>query len=77
MEDWFTNGDHVCVEYTHKAIVPGLRLRLTIDGYCLIFHVRDGRFDTIREYINPPNTAAGLTMYVLLPYMSRRRLARS
>jgi hypothetical protein len=54
--------------------------RLTIDGYCLIFHMRDGRFDAIREYISPPNIAAGLLVYVLLPllpYLSRKRLARS
>ena len=80
IKNWFTDGEHLCVEYTHKAIVRGLGLRLTADGYCLVFHMRDGRFDTIREYISPSNIAAGLMMYLLLPllpYMSRRRLARS
>jgi ketosteroid isomerase-like protein len=80
IKHWFTDGEHLCVEYTHKAIVPGLGLRPTIDGYCLVFHMRDGRFDAIREYINPPNIVVGLAMYVvlpLLPPMSRRRLARS
>jgi ketosteroid isomerase-like protein len=80
IKNWFTAGEHLCVEYTHKAIVPRPRLRLTVDGYCLVFHMRDGRFDAIREYINPPNILVGLMMYVLLPllpYMSRRRLARS
>ena len=76
----FTDGENLCVEYTHKAIVPRLGLRLTADGYCLVFHMRDGRFDAIREYINPPNIIVGLAMYVLLPllpYLSSRRLARS
>jgi ketosteroid isomerase-like protein len=79
-KNWFTDGEHLCVEYTHKLVVPRLGLRLTADGYCLVFHMRDGRFDAIREYINPPNIAARLAMYVLLPllpYLSRRRLARS
>jgi ketosteroid isomerase-like protein len=78
-KNWFTDGEHLCVEYTHKVIVPWLGLRLSADGYCLVFHMRDGRFDVIREYINPPNIVVGLAMYVvlpLLPYMSRRRPAR-
>lgn len=38
----------------------------SIDGYCLVFHMRDGRFDQIREYINPSGLAIGLlTTYVL------------
>jgi ketosteroid isomerase-like protein len=76
----FTDGQQLCVEYRHKLIVRRLGLRATIDGYCLIFHIRDGRFDAIREYISPSNMAAGLLMYVLLPLLphaSRRRLARS
>ena len=80
IKNWFTDGEHLCVEYTHRLIVGGLGLRLTVDGYCLVFHMRDGRFDAIREYINPPNIAAGLVMHVflpLLPYLSRRRLTRS
>jgi ketosteroid isomerase-like protein len=80
IKNWFSDGEHLCVEYKHRLIVGGLGLRLTVDGYCLVFHMRDGRFDAIREYINPPNIAAGLMMYVLLPllpYLSRRRPARS
>jgi len=80
IKNWFTDGEHLCVEYKHKLIVRGLGLRLTADGYCLVFRMRDGRFDAIREYINPPNIAAGLMMYALLPllpHLSRRRLARA
>ena len=80
IKNWFTDGEHLCVEYKHRLIVGRLGLRLTIDGYCFVFHMRDGRFDTIREYINPPNIGVGLMMDVLLPllpYLSRRRLARS
>jgi len=78
IKDWFTDGEQLCVEYKHKLIVGGLGLRLTVDGYCFVFHMRDGRFDAIREYINPPNIAGGLMMYALLPLLprlSRRRLA--
>ena len=78
--NWFTDGEQLCVEYKHKLILGRLGLRVTIDGYCFIFHMRDGRFDAIREYINPPNFAVGLLMYSLLPllpYLSRKRRART
>jgi ketosteroid isomerase-like protein len=79
IKNWFTDGEHLCVEYKHKLIIKGLGLRLTADGYCFVFHMRDGQFDVVREYINPPNIAAGLMMYVLLPLLprlSRRRALR-
>ncbi len=78
--NWFADDGHLCVEYRHTAIVRGLGLRLTIDGYCLILHIRDGRFDSIREYINPRNAAVALLIRALLPLLpmvTRRRLSRS
>src|SRR5574337_930100 len=54
IKNWFAAGDHLCVEYKHKLVFGGVGLRLTVDGYCLVFHMRAGRFDAIREYINPP-----------------------
>ncbi|GAA2758377.1 hypothetical protein GCM10009872_37370 [Actinopolymorpha rutila] len=80
--NWFTTGEHLCVEYEHQLIIRLLRRRTTIDGYCLVFHIRDGRFDEIREYINPSGVAMGiLTTYVLriLPLAARirARLSRS
>jgi ketosteroid isomerase-like protein len=77
--NWFTDGEHLCVEYKHKAILRPIGLRLTIDGYCLTLRMRNGRFDAIREYISPSNVVAALMVYALLPflpYVSRRRLAR-
>ena len=53
IRSWFTDGNNLCVEYDHTAIVKALRLRVKIDGYCWVFHIRDGKFDAIREYINP------------------------
>jgi ketosteroid isomerase-like protein len=49
--NWFTNNEYLVVEYEHGALVGGVRVR--IDGYCWVFHIRDGRFDSMREYINP------------------------
>uniref|UniRef100_UPI003F9B8CF9 nuclear transport factor 2 family protein n=1 Tax=Mycobacterium sp. TaxID=1785 RepID=UPI003F9B8CF9 len=51
--NWFTNNEYLLVEYEHAAIVGGVRVK--IDGYCWVFHIRDGRFGSMREYINPSN----------------------
>jgi ketosteroid isomerase-like protein len=76
----FTNlmisGDYACVEYEHEFIVKALRIRRKIDGYCLVFHMRDGRFDEIREYINPSSALMSLLVIYglrLLPLLSRLR----
>jgi ketosteroid isomerase-like protein len=72
--NWFTTDEHLCVEYEHELIINVLRYRTKIDGYCLVFHMRDGRFDQIREYINPSGMAMSfLTTYVLrmLPLAAR------
>jgi ketosteroid isomerase-like protein len=74
--NWFTDGQELCVEYTHKLIFRRFGLRMTVDGYCFVFHMRDGRFDAIREYISPSGLAARVMVNVflpLLPYLSRRR----
>lgn len=64
--NWFTSGEYLCVEYEHELIVRLLRYRTKIDGYCLVFHMRDGKFDEIREYINPSGIAMGImTTYIL------------
>jgi hypothetical protein len=80
ISNWFTDGVYFCVEYDHSSIVRFLRRRITIDGYCMVFHMTDGKFDEIREYINPSSIAgAMLTTLVLrlLPFASRMRSARS
>jgi ketosteroid isomerase-like protein len=72
--NWFTNNEYLAVEYEHGALVGGVRVK--VDGYCLVFHIRDGRFDAIREYINPSNPALSiLTILGLraLPLLARWR----
>jgi uncharacterized protein (TIGR02246 family) len=72
--NWFTNDEYLTVEYEHGALVGGLRVK--IDGYCWIFHIRDGRFDSIREYINPSNPATSILLSLVLrtyPFLARWR----
>jgi ketosteroid isomerase-like protein len=62
--NWFTDNEYLVVEYEHGAVVSGVRLK--IDGYCWVFHIQDGRFDSIREYINPSNAATSILMSLVL-----------
>ncbi len=72
--NWFTNNEYLVVEYEHGALVGGVRVR--IDGYCWIFHLRNGRFDSIREYINPSNAGTSILLSLVLrayPLLARWR----
>jgi ketosteroid isomerase-like protein len=60
--NWFAADEYLVVEYAHRAIINPFRVRITIDGYCWIFHIRDGKFDAIREYINPSKLSTGLLL---------------
>ena len=58
------------------SIVRIFKRRIRIDGYCTVFHMTGGKFDMIREYINPSSVAISiLTTYVLriLPLASWMR----
>jgi uncharacterized protein (TIGR02246 family) len=72
--NWFTNDEYLVVEYKQSALVGGVRVK--IDGYCWVFHIRDGRFDSMREYINPSNPATGILLSLALrtyPLLARWR----
>ena len=75
--NWFTDGEQLLVEYRHSALVGPCRFN--VDGYCWVFHIRDGRFDVIREYINPKKfwlsilVTSALRMFPLLLRVNRNR----
>ncbi|MFD7846576.1 nuclear transport factor 2 family protein [Nocardia sp. NPDC059764] len=76
--NWFRNDEYVVLEYERTAIVAGVRLN--IDGYCWVAHIRDGRFDSIREYINPSNPAAAILVGLVLrayPHLARRKMKKT
>ena len=75
--NWFTNDEYLAVEYEHAALIAGVRVK--IEAYCLVFHIRDERFDSMREYINPSNPATSILLSLVLrayPFLARWR-ARS
>lgn len=75
----FTDGEQLCVEYEHSLIINGLNVRSKIDGYCLVFHFRDGKFDAIREYINPSRLLWVFFTVIILrffPLIARAKVRR-
>jgi len=79
ISQWFTDGDSLCVEYEHSFMMKALHVRSKIDGYCLVFHMRDGKFDAVREYINPSRlTWVFFTVIVLrlFPLIARWKARR-
>jgi ketosteroid isomerase-like protein len=70
--NWFANNEYLVVEYEHGALVGGVRVN--IDGYCWVFHVRDG--DSMREYINPSGAGTSVLLNLVLrayPLLARWR----
>ena len=75
--NWFTNNEFLVVEYEHGARVGGFRVK--IDGYCWVFHIRNERFDSMREYINPSKLATSMLLHLVLrgyPFLARWRAKR-
>ena len=77
--NWFTDGEHFCVEYHHGAIIKGLHIKGTIN-ICLVCHMQDGKFDRIREYVHAHGTLFKLVMSLglrVLPLMVKRKPSRA
>jgi hypothetical protein len=76
--NWFTDGEHFCVEYHHGAIIKGLHIKGTIT-ICLVCHMREGKFDRIQEYVHAHGTLFKLVMSIglrILPLLVKMRSSR-
>jgi ketosteroid isomerase-like protein len=76
--NWFTDGEHFCVEYHHGAIIKGLHIKGTIN-ICLVCHMQDGKFDRIHEYVHAHGTFFKLVMSLglrVLPLMVKRKSSK-
>jgi hypothetical protein len=77
--NWFTDGEHFCVEYHHGAIIKGLHIKGTIN-ICLVCHMRDGKFDCIHEYVHAHGVLFKLVMNLglrALPLMVKRKSSKN
>ena len=68
----FTDGENLCVEYTHGARLTGKAfggirgsLKTGVTRYCITYHMRDGKINRVHEYIN----ATSALFSFLSPFM--------
>ncbi len=76
--NWFTDGEHFCVEYHHGAIIKRLRIKGTIN-ICLVCHMREGKFDRIHEYVHAHGIFFKLIMNLglrVLPLLVKRKSSK-
>jgi hypothetical protein len=77
--NWFANDENLCVEYGHGGVTTGsytagirLRMKAESSSFCIIYHIRDGKFDRVHEYINGTSWWLNLLMPVGLSFLNRR-----
>jgi hypothetical protein len=76
---WFADDDNLCVEYGHGAVTTGsytagIRVRMKAESsrFCITYHIRDGKFDRVHEYINGTSWWLNLLTPVGLGLLNRR-----
>lgn len=86
----FISGDQLCLEYSHgmvgtnfltKLLVTGFRgkIRTGVTRYCMVYHIREGKFDSVHEYINTTSVWQSLMLPIGMNYLhwaSLRKLAK-
>jgi ketosteroid isomerase-like protein len=75
VRNWFADGDNFCVEYFHGAIVTRFHLKVT-EIVCLVCHMRDGKFDSVHEYVDTSQSLLIGLGLKLLPLIVRVRSFR-
>jgi ketosteroid isomerase-like protein len=78
ISNWFTDGEYLCIEYTHGAILTGMysagikaKIKKGIARYCITYHMRDGKFDWAHEYIQGTTFLTNFAMPLMLKRMKR------
>jgi hypothetical protein len=81
--NWFANDENLCVEYTHGAILTGKftagirgKLKAGVSRYCITYHMRDGKFDRVHEYINATSWSLNGLAPLALGYLHRLAMKR-
>jgi hypothetical protein len=84
--NWFASKENICVEYTHGVkstgtFTVGLKIgvKTGISRYCITYHMRNGKFDRVHEYINATSFWYNLFLPLLLGslhWLAMRNLAK-
>ncbi len=72
----FADNENICIEYTHSAVLTGemtAGMRGTLKPgaarYCMTYHIKDGKFDRVHEYINSPSVWLSFLSPIALKYL--------
>jgi hypothetical protein len=77
VRNWFTDGERLCVEYDHAAVVTPLRLKVN-EHVCLVCQMHEGKFDRIHEYVDTSQSILiGLGLRFLPLILKVRSLKRA
>ena len=79
----FGDEENLCIEYTHGMVATGkltggykTRVKTGILRYCITYHIREGRFDRVHEYINSTSTAYNVLLPLLLGRLYRQTMKK-
>lgn len=79
IKNWFTDGEYLCIEYTHGGILtgsylPGVKTKFKkgIVMYCITFHMNSGKFDEVHEYIQGTTFLSNLMMPIFLKRINKQ-----
>jgi hypothetical protein len=75
IDNWFTNGEHMCVELTNIASLSFLPAVKAQQPICLTLHIKDSKFDWIHEYFQVPFPLSLIIRMV--PFITRWRMRRT
>lgn len=76
VRNWFADGENFCVEYFHGAIITRFRLRV-VENVCLVCHMRDGKFDSVHEYVDTSRSILIWLGLRLLPLIVKVKSVRN
>lgn len=79
----FTANENLCIEYTHGLVSTGKILYGFKGGvmtgvlrYCITYHIRDGKFDRVHEYINSTSALLNFFLPILLGHLHRQTMKK-
>lgn len=67
--NWFADDENLCVEYGRRNFPAHSDAS---SRFCHIYHIRDGKFDRVHEYINGTSWWLNLLSQVWLGLLNRR-----
>jgi hypothetical protein len=83
----FSSGENVCIEYSHGMIGTESITRMLTTGfkgkipkgitrYCMTYHIRDGKFDRVHEYINTTSWWLNFLLPIGMSYLHRTTMKK-